>query len=156
MVRKEGVDPPRPCGHRILSPARLPVPPLPRSSYYTKESTANHAWIVSMRKNTARPRSRSIGGISLLELFSFGFRKSQRQYRPRKKRPSRHEERQTQRVVRGQHPQHEGRRCGDASTDVVAQPHGGRANLAGKQFPRDGPEPREKSTAKKPYPRATM
>ncbi len=29
LVRKEGVEPPRPCGHRILSPARLPVPPLP-------------------------------------------------------------------------------------------------------------------------------
>ena len=27
-VRKGGVEPPRPFGHRILSPARLPVPPL--------------------------------------------------------------------------------------------------------------------------------
>src|SRR5712691_9836334 len=43
LVRKEGVEPPRPCGHRILSPARLPVPPLPHSSYYTKEGAANHA-----------------------------------------------------------------------------------------------------------------
>jgi hypothetical protein len=28
MVPEEGVEPTRPCGHRILSPARLPVPPL--------------------------------------------------------------------------------------------------------------------------------
>src|SRR5580700_6815604 len=27
MVPEEGVEPTRPCGHRILSPARLPVPP---------------------------------------------------------------------------------------------------------------------------------
>src|SRR5689334_6286476 len=30
IVRKGGVEPPRPFGHRILSPARLPVPPLSR------------------------------------------------------------------------------------------------------------------------------
>src|SRR5712692_280414 len=35
FVRKEGVEPPRPCGHRILSPARLPVPPLPHSGHPT-------------------------------------------------------------------------------------------------------------------------
>src|SRR5438876_6853969 len=28
MVPENGVEPSRPCGHRILSPARLPVPPL--------------------------------------------------------------------------------------------------------------------------------
>ncbi len=26
-MRAEGVEPSRPCGHRILSPARLPIPP---------------------------------------------------------------------------------------------------------------------------------
>src|SRR5919106_397873 len=31
-VRKGGVEPPKPCGYRILSPARLPVPPLSRKS----------------------------------------------------------------------------------------------------------------------------
>jgi hypothetical protein len=30
MVLEEGIEPTRPCGHRILSPARLPVPPLER------------------------------------------------------------------------------------------------------------------------------
>src|SRR4029077_465993 len=29
-VREEGVEPPRPFGHKILSLARLPVPPLPQ------------------------------------------------------------------------------------------------------------------------------
>ena len=29
LVRKEGFEPPRPFGHKILSLARLPVPPLP-------------------------------------------------------------------------------------------------------------------------------
>src|ERR1700723_2710164 len=32
MVPEEGVEPTRPCGHRILSPARLPVPPLRASN----------------------------------------------------------------------------------------------------------------------------
>ena len=29
-VRKRGLEPPRPCGHWNLNPARLPIPPLPR------------------------------------------------------------------------------------------------------------------------------
>src|SRR2546428_10884967 len=29
LVRKEGFEPPRGCPHRLLRPARLPVPPLP-------------------------------------------------------------------------------------------------------------------------------
>ena len=39
LVRKEGFEPPRPFGHRILSPARLPVPPLPHrgvSKFYNR------------------------------------------------------------------------------------------------------------------------
>jgi hypothetical protein len=35
VLRKEGVEPTRPFGHRILSPARLPVPPLPRGESIT-------------------------------------------------------------------------------------------------------------------------
>src|SRR5438132_12518989 len=43
-VRKGGVEPPKPFGYRILSPARLPVPPLsreftprtPRSGYHVR------------------------------------------------------------------------------------------------------------------------
>jgi hypothetical protein len=31
VVPENGVEPSRPCGHRILSPARLPVPPLGHS-----------------------------------------------------------------------------------------------------------------------------
>ena len=29
MVRAEGFEPPRPCGHQLLRLARLPVPPRP-------------------------------------------------------------------------------------------------------------------------------
>src|SRR6266403_236578 len=35
LVRKEGFEPPRPFGHKILSLARLPVPPLPQWSFYS-------------------------------------------------------------------------------------------------------------------------
>ena len=34
VVRKGGVEPPLPCGNRILSPVRLPVPPLPQWPQY--------------------------------------------------------------------------------------------------------------------------
>ena len=33
-MRKEGFEPPRPFGHKILSLARLPVPPLPQWFFY--------------------------------------------------------------------------------------------------------------------------
>src|SRR5713101_7353637 len=39
LVRKEGVEPPRPFGHKILSLARLPVPPLPQWSKLLNCST---------------------------------------------------------------------------------------------------------------------
>ena len=36
-LRKMGLEPTRPCGHKILSLARLPIPTLPRNiDYYTK------------------------------------------------------------------------------------------------------------------------
>ena len=37
MVLEEGIEPTRPCGHRILSPARLPVPPL---EHYRQEQVS--------------------------------------------------------------------------------------------------------------------
>jgi hypothetical protein len=30
LVRKGGLEPPRPCGHKVLNLARLPIPPLSR------------------------------------------------------------------------------------------------------------------------------
>src|ERR1700688_3807818 len=33
MVRAEGFEPPQPFGHKILSLARLPVPPRPQPNY---------------------------------------------------------------------------------------------------------------------------
>ena len=32
-VPKGGLEPPRPCGQRILSPVRLPIPPLGQLDY---------------------------------------------------------------------------------------------------------------------------
>ena len=43
LVRKGGLEPPRPLGHRILNPARIPVPPLPHRIDYTS------SWPVSPR-----------------------------------------------------------------------------------------------------------
>src|SRR4029077_17316073 len=34
LVRKEGFEPPRPFGHKILILARLPVPPLPQGGQH--------------------------------------------------------------------------------------------------------------------------
>src|SRR6185437_14251469 len=44
LVRKEGFEPPRPFGHKILSLARLPVPPLPRwsSPIYRESAPGRH------------------------------------------------------------------------------------------------------------------
>ena len=38
-MRERGLEPPRPFGHKILSLARLPVPPLPQDlcRYYTRD-----------------------------------------------------------------------------------------------------------------------
>src|ERR1700681_4997477 len=33
MVRKGGLEPPRPCDHKILNLARLPIPPLSQRSH---------------------------------------------------------------------------------------------------------------------------
>src|SRR5258708_6495961 len=54
LVPEEGVEPTRPCGHRILSPARLPVPPFghigriasPESSFNAL-SNRNHFSVLS-------------------------------------------------------------------------------------------------------------
>src|SRR5581483_862038 len=46
MVGEEGVEPSRDCSHRILSPARLPIPPLAHGAikgvlYYNRQCNAN-------------------------------------------------------------------------------------------------------------------
>src|SRR4029077_4809094 len=46
-VREEGVEPPRPFGHKILSLARLPVPPLPQREeriHYTGDVSYMAMW----------------------------------------------------------------------------------------------------------------
>jgi hypothetical protein len=48
LVRKEGVEPPRPFGHKILSLARLPVPPLPQwwlySTRWQRDAAMGFGW----------------------------------------------------------------------------------------------------------------
>src|SRR5512145_1615841 len=46
LVPEEGVEPSRPCGHGILSPARLPVPPLRRRKVllYTRRGQKTNRW----------------------------------------------------------------------------------------------------------------
>src|SRR5262245_56785915 len=54
MVRKRGLEPPRPCGHKLLRLARLPIPPLPLSEtdpggiapLYTRDQRAAHTAVV--------------------------------------------------------------------------------------------------------------
>ncbi len=44
-VREGGLEPPRPFGHRILSPARLPVPALSRCKRAAQSnSSASGSW----------------------------------------------------------------------------------------------------------------
>ncbi len=45
-VPERGLEPPRPCGHRILSPARLPIPPLRHGVRFT-------AFVTSLNLRTA-------------------------------------------------------------------------------------------------------
>jgi hypothetical protein len=68
VVRKEGVEPPRPHGHRILSPARLPIPPLPlrcseivsAQQYTTVSSLVSPTHLPVHRKQLHLPPARAI------------------------------------------------------------------------------------------------
>src|SRR5579862_8688164 len=61
FMRKEGFEPPRPLSHRILSPARLPVPPLPRETTLTLRLEWVQCGAYFMRQKT------------LFEALTFGF-----------------------------------------------------------------------------------
>jgi hypothetical protein len=52
LVPEEGVEPTRPCGHRILSPARLPVPPLGHVVRISQDS--RFPWLPADRKKSPR------------------------------------------------------------------------------------------------------
>ncbi len=48
-MRKEGLEPSRPCGHKLLRLTRLPVPPLPhlrKHIYYTHHPTKGKALLL--------------------------------------------------------------------------------------------------------------
>ena len=46
LVKEKGVEPLRPCGHRILSAARLPVPP-----FFLKGAPSSHDGSTRNKKN---------------------------------------------------------------------------------------------------------
>ena len=47
MVRKGGFEPPRPCEHKLLRLARLPVPPLPRCDRFPGHTRiGDYSWKV--------------------------------------------------------------------------------------------------------------
>ncbi len=59
LVPENGVEPSRPCGHRILSPARLPVPPLGHNgSIASPESLVQLNPARNLRSNPAVLRSK--------------------------------------------------------------------------------------------------
>src|SRR3972149_8452599 len=72
MVRKRGLEPPRPCGHKLLRLARLPIPPLPhreepgRNNKYTKSSAGpqrpHGEWRITDTGWSARPQTTSSTG----------------------------------------------------------------------------------------------
>src|SRR6266403_5476678 len=62
LVRKEGFEPPRPFGHKILSLARLPVPPLPQWWVYSTslKRAAPLRFLAFMRLSTETGIRRSL------------------------------------------------------------------------------------------------
>src|SRR5215472_2030906 len=46
LVPEKGIEPSRPCGHRILSPTRLPLPPLRRGNFECPGATVYTATLV--------------------------------------------------------------------------------------------------------------
>src|SRR6186713_390149 len=92
MVPEGGIEPPRPCGHRILSPARLPVSPLRRqvlpavqerpgaNVQYTEAGSArlavspNRAWGPILNGGGAmRPRNGALVAVVVFVLAAFAW-----------------------------------------------------------------------------------
>ena len=59
MVRKEGLEPSRPCGHKLLRLTRLPIPPLPHSEspYYSHFAAAGKYRLERMPREGLRVRA---------------------------------------------------------------------------------------------------
>ena len=71
MVRKKGFEPSRPCGHKLLRLARLPVPPLPHEGWDYPTRISHYK-----QKRTMPSRHRYVGrhhdARSLVLRQSFG------------------------------------------------------------------------------------
>ena len=78
MVGTEGLEPSRPCGQRILSPVRLPIPPRPRESPSIGRAAARgHAALLGAATRTrARFAAHSPGRIGLTVAKAWNSQKS--------------------------------------------------------------------------------
>ena len=65
MVRKEGLEPSRPYGHKLLRLTRLPIPPLPHSEspYYSHFAAAGKYRLERMQREGPRASSPSAAVI---------------------------------------------------------------------------------------------
>src|SRR6267143_6094400 len=78
LVRKEGFEPPRPFGHKILSLARLPVPPLPQWCFYSTSLPraapprfSAHVFVFSSPLACCHPESAAAGDLPFASKRSF-------------------------------------------------------------------------------------
>ena len=65
MVRVEGLEPPRPCGHQILSLARLPIPPHPHFAVYSPNLSAIQIIAVG---NRIEVLAKKLNGAGILKI----------------------------------------------------------------------------------------
>src|SRR5579862_9802358 len=62
-VREGGLEPPRPCGHRNLNPARLPIPPLARERRRIAQTSQYDRWPMGLQRFERRLERLVEGGF---------------------------------------------------------------------------------------------
>lgn len=75
LVAEAGLEPARPCGHRVLSPARLPFRHSAkrwtigsRPGSFLQEDVVRHPW-ASLYREVARPRRLDLGSVRLTPVW---------------------------------------------------------------------------------------
>src|SRR5690242_20841621 len=63
VVREGGLEPPRPCGHRNLNPARLPIPPLARERRRIAQTSQYDRWPMGLQRFERRLERLVEGGF---------------------------------------------------------------------------------------------
>src|SRR6267143_5217769 len=84
LVRKEGFEPPRPFGHKILSLARLPVPPLPQWCFYSTSLPraaaprfSAHVFVFSSPLNCCHPEPATCSSLLSVPLAAYSGQNAQ-------------------------------------------------------------------------------